>query len=241
MMGHMPESASDTDYKSYEFFGIQDNLLSPYSSSTFSHGSSSDSPESQIPLVGRPGPMDQPARNGNTMEPPGHEGQQQVDPTLSMVHSLLSQVLQQAIPGADANASPSPDFLKIVPTVKTLGTYRFNGKPDPYKADAWLQCVEANFAATRCPMEFGKDVGKSQLMSNVLLVENQGIMLSGVPYGQKMNSEIMEEEDGSGEEGYEDVWSKWTSEVKISGSDIWWDYMAEDNVCRVKPKEVYGL
>ncbi|CAA7047612.1 unnamed protein product [Microthlaspi erraticum] len=90
----------------------------------------------------------------HTVEQPGR---QQVDPTLSMVHNLLSQVLQGQA-GAGNGTPPPPDFLKIVTTMKTLGTYKFAGNPDPYAADAWMQCLEKNFAATRCPPEFKKDV-----------------------------------------------------------------------------------
>ncbi|CAA7046019.1 unnamed protein product [Microthlaspi erraticum] len=52
--------------------------------------------------------------------------------------------------------------------MKTLGTYHFEGEPDLYQADAWLQSIERNFAATRCPINFKKDVGIYYLRKDAL-------------------------------------------------------------------------
>ncbi|KAL0826842.1 hypothetical protein Bca101_050519 [Brassica carinata] len=42
--------------------------------------------------------------------------------------------------------------------MKNLGTKHYKGGTDPFEADAWLHNLEQNFAATRCPEEFKKDV-----------------------------------------------------------------------------------
>lgn len=99
------------------------------------------------------------------------DGDKPVDPTLSMVHNLLSRVLtNQAAPNHEGNPSQStqPNFLKHVMIMKNLGTIRFEGGADTYKADAWMEHVEKNFKATRCPKEFQKDVAVYYLEGDAL-------------------------------------------------------------------------
>ncbi|CAA7040904.1 unnamed protein product [Microthlaspi erraticum] len=96
---------------------------------------------------------------------PSPNEQQSLDPTLTMVHNLLSQVLHQ---GASNGTPPPPDFLKYVMMMKTLGTYRFEGNHDPDEADAWMQCLDKNFAVTRCPTKFKKDVAVYYLEKEAL-------------------------------------------------------------------------
>ncbi|CAA7059158.1 unnamed protein product [Microthlaspi erraticum] len=96
------------------------------------------------------------------------EGQRRANTTLSIVHDLLSQVLHQAILGTSNGVALPPDFLKIATILKTLRTYLFNGEPDHYQADAWLQCVEKKFSATRCTDDFKRDVGVYHLEKEAL-------------------------------------------------------------------------
>ncbi|CAA7021304.1 unnamed protein product [Microthlaspi erraticum] len=145
--------------------------MSPYSSSIHTHGSRPQNYHPSNPQrnarVEPSGSANQPAQQ-DVEATPVAEGQTQADPTLSMVHNLLSQVLHRAIPGNGNGVPPPPDFLKIVTIMKTLGTYHFEGEPDLYQADAWLQSIERNFAATRCPINFKKDVGIYYLRKDAL-------------------------------------------------------------------------
>ncbi|XP_022572856.1 uncharacterized protein LOC111214369 [Brassica napus] len=67
------------------------------------------------------------------------------------------QEAQHAQP-APVPTTSHPDFLKIVMIMKNLGTKHYQEGTDPFEADAWLHNLEQNFAATRCPEEFKKDV-----------------------------------------------------------------------------------
>lgn len=104
-------------------------------------------------------------------EPVPANGDRPVDPTLTMVHDLLSRVLtNQLAPNREGNPTRSThqDFLKYVMMMKNLGTIRFEGDTNTYKADAWLEHVEKNFKATRCPEEYRKDVGVYYLEGDAL-------------------------------------------------------------------------
>ncbi|CAA7034319.1 unnamed protein product [Microthlaspi erraticum] len=141
MHGYMPKTDSPAEDRDYENPGRRDHSMSPYISSIHSHGTKSRVHHPQI-MDGNArgehsGSANQPARQDARplME---QDGQQRANPTLSMVHDLLSQVLHRAASGPGNGATPPPDFLKIVTTMKTLGTYHFGGEPDPYQADSWL-------------------------------------------------------------------------------------------------------
>ena len=72
--------------------------------------------------------------------------------------ALNAQREAQRTQPAPVPTTSHPDFLKIVMIMKNLGTKRYPGGTDPFEADAWLHNLEQNFAATRCPVEFKKDV-----------------------------------------------------------------------------------
>ncbi|WZZ03172.1 hypothetical protein YC2023_089093 [Brassica napus] len=78
---------------------------------------------------------------------------------VNLQHQALNaqREAQRAQP-APVPTTSHPDFLKIVMIMKNLGTKRYQGGIDPFEADAWLHNLEQNFAATRCPVEFKKDV-----------------------------------------------------------------------------------
>lgn len=100
------------------------------------------------------------ARPAWTTEQAPKEGNKPVDPTLSMVHNLLSRVLtNQVAPNHEGNPSQSmqSDFLKYVMIMMNLGTVRFEGEANTQKVDAWLELVVKNFNA-RCPDEYKKNV-----------------------------------------------------------------------------------
>ncbi|XP_022564277.2 uncharacterized protein LOC106373000 [Brassica napus] len=72
--------------------------------------------------------------------------------------ALNAQREAQRAQPAPVPTTSHPDFLKIVMIMKNLGTKHYQGDTDPFEADAWLHNLEQNFAATRCPEEFKKDV-----------------------------------------------------------------------------------
>ncbi|XP_048628720.1 uncharacterized protein LOC125599496, partial [Brassica napus] len=72
--------------------------------------------------------------------------------------ALNAQREAQRAQPAPVPTTSHPDFLKIVMIMKNLGTKHYQGGTDPFEADAWLHNLEQNFAATRCPEEFKKDV-----------------------------------------------------------------------------------
>ncbi|CAA7046022.1 unnamed protein product [Microthlaspi erraticum] len=112
--------------------------MSPYSSSIHTHGSRPQNYHPSNPQrnarVEPSGSANQPAQQ-DVEATPVAEGQTQADSSLSMVRNLLSQVLHGAIPGNGNGVPLPPDFVKIVTTMKTLGTYHFEGEPDLYQAD----------------------------------------------------------------------------------------------------------
>ncbi|WZZ03182.1 hypothetical protein YC2023_089103 [Brassica napus] len=105
--------------------------------------------------------------------PAAQPGQAPTDPAIIALLELMAEMVNlqhQALNALNAQreaqrAQPAPvpttshpDFLKIVMIMKNLGTKRYPGGTDPFEADAWLHNLEQNFAATRCPVEFKKDV-----------------------------------------------------------------------------------
>ncbi|XP_022572945.1 uncharacterized protein LOC106437272 [Brassica napus] len=72
--------------------------------------------------------------------------------------ALNAQREAQHAQPAPVPTTSHPDFLKIVMIMKNLGTKHYQGGTDPCEADVWLHNIEQNFAATRCPEEFKKDV-----------------------------------------------------------------------------------
>lgn len=51
-------------------------------------------------------------------------------------------------------SEPTPTCIRFhqgVMTIKNLGTSRYKGGADPFEADEWLQHLQKNFKATRCP------------------------------------------------------------------------------------------
>ena len=78
---------------------------------------------------------------------------------VNLQHQALNaqREAQRAQP-APVPTTSHPDFLKIVMIMKNLGTKRYQGGTDPFEAYAWLHNLEQNFAATRCPEEFKKEV-----------------------------------------------------------------------------------
>ena len=102
--------------------------------------------------------------------PAAQPGPAPTDPAIIALLELMAEMVnlqhqalnaqreaQRAQP-APVPTTSHPDFLKIVMIMKNLGTKRYQGGTDPFEADAWLHNLEQNFAATRCPVEFKKDV-----------------------------------------------------------------------------------
>lgn len=134
----------------------------PHSSHADSEGSTS------IRINSRPA---EPATPTPAPAPAPAEGSRPADPTLSMVHNLLSKVLTNKVtPSPEANQPETrqPDFLKYVLTMKNMGTYKFEGEADTFKADTWLRRVEKNFSTTRCPYEYKKDVAVHYLEKDAM-------------------------------------------------------------------------
>ncbi|XP_010451718.1 PREDICTED: uncharacterized protein LOC104733888 [Camelina sativa] len=52
----------------------------------------------------------------------------------------------------------APSFVKIVETMRNLGTEYFRGGTNTFEADNWLQSMERNFEAIRCQEDYKKDV-----------------------------------------------------------------------------------
>ncbi|CAA7039966.1 unnamed protein product [Microthlaspi erraticum] len=131
MHGYMPPSASESDMGNQWYYGSWDVPMPSYQSTSYSPiGNLGQFPGPQVhqSVAGA-------AAREHTVEQPGR---QQVDPTLSMVHNLLSQVLQGQA-GAGNGTPPPPDFLKIVTTMKTLGTYKC---PPEFKKDVAIYYLE---------------------------------------------------------------------------------------------------
>ncbi|CAA7046737.1 unnamed protein product [Microthlaspi erraticum] len=150
--GYMPESANDSDSTNYWHYGPWEVPIQPYYSSSESTEAPSDhehhnaTPRQSPNGVSNGHPQPNPTAEQQTIGAdnsqgsrsagqPNPNGQQPLDPTLTMVHNLLSQVLHQ---GASNGTPPPPDFLKCVTMMKTLGTYRFEGSYDPDEADTWM-------------------------------------------------------------------------------------------------------
>ncbi|CAA7021053.1 unnamed protein product [Microthlaspi erraticum] len=138
----MLESASDSDSMNYWHYGPWEVLMQPYYSSSESteapngyeyHNSSSQQPPNEVsnghqqpnPPAGQQTNGANNSQGSRSAEQPSPNEQQPLDPTLTMVHNLLSQVLRSQ---------------------------------DPDEADTWMQRLDKNFAATRCPTKFKKDV-----------------------------------------------------------------------------------
>ncbi|CAA7023168.1 unnamed protein product [Microthlaspi erraticum] len=85
---------------------------------------------------------------------------QATNPMLTMMHDMLTYLKdeRQAATNGTSGSSTSPDFLKIVTMMKNLGSTHYGGGTNPFDADSWLQNLEKNFAATRCPEDYKKDV-----------------------------------------------------------------------------------
>ncbi|CAA7031597.1 unnamed protein product [Microthlaspi erraticum] len=87
---------------------------------------------------------------------------QATNPMLTMMHDMLTYLKdeRQAATNGTSGSSTSPDFLKIVTMIKNLGSTHYGGGTNPFDADSWLQNLEKNFAATRCPEDYKKDVSE---------------------------------------------------------------------------------
>lgn len=70
----------------------------------------------------------------------------------------MQQQHDQATSRAHHGASTPPDFLKSVLMMQSLKADNFKGEADTFKANAWLQNLEKNFAAIRCLEEYKKDI-----------------------------------------------------------------------------------
>ena len=98
--------------------------------------------------------------------PAAQPGPAPTDPAIITLLELMAEMVNlqhQALNAQRAQPAPvptasHPDFLKIVMIMKNLGTKRYQGGTDPFEADAWLHNLKQKFAATRCPVEFKKDV-----------------------------------------------------------------------------------
>ncbi|CAA7046018.1 unnamed protein product [Microthlaspi erraticum] len=95
---HLIVKPNDLDY---DYSERRDYSMSPYSSSIHTHGSRPQNYHPSNPQrnarVEPSGSANQPAQQ-DVEATPVAEGQTQADPTLSMVHNLLSQVLHEPYP-----------------------------------------------------------------------------------------------------------------------------------------------
>ncbi|CAA7023962.1 unnamed protein product [Microthlaspi erraticum] len=84
---------------------------------------------------------------------------------MTVMHDILTYLKdeRQAATNGKSGGSTFPDFLKIVTMMKKLGSTHYGGGTNPFDADSWLQNMEKNFAATRCPEDFKKDVAANYL------------------------------------------------------------------------------
>ncbi|VVB05046.1 unnamed protein product [Arabis nemorensis] len=80
------------------------------------------------------------------------------DPTLYVLQEVLSHMQQQQNQATKNHRADPPDFLKSVLMMQSLKTNSYKGEVDTFKADAWLQNLEKNFAAIRCIEEYKKDI-----------------------------------------------------------------------------------
>ncbi|XP_010495182.1 PREDICTED: uncharacterized protein LOC104772244 [Camelina sativa] len=68
-------------------------------------------------------------------------------------------LLQAAIlEWAELMRQQAPSFVKIVETMRNLGTEYFRGGSNTFEADNWLRTMERNFEAIQCQEDYKKDV-----------------------------------------------------------------------------------
>ncbi|CAA7021308.1 unnamed protein product [Microthlaspi erraticum] len=139
MHGYMPESASDSDSTNYWRYQCNRTLHLQ------------KAPERRVITIITTRQSPNGVANGRP-QPNQTEKQQTTGANNSQGNQSPGQ------PSSNGQPPLDPTLTMYVTMMKTLGTYRFEGSYDPDKADTWMQCLDKNFAATRCPTEFKKDV-----------------------------------------------------------------------------------
>lgn len=88
-------------------------------------------------------------------------------PTIEILRELL-YCFDRLPQGANTTlqSPPSPNYLQVLTMIRNLGLPHYHGGTDPLEANGWLQNLEKNFNATRCPDEFKKDIAVFYLDSD---------------------------------------------------------------------------